>query len=222
MPMPRPGPLVRPAPEPRPRLTLRLASFVALMTRDVGDQLRALDRHRERDFDFWHPLRAALRAYSVEGLGRGEAVEGIEAEATQSMLRRNVEVFERVADWLDRQPGRAVPPPTGIWRSPSGAFEVEVAPEIALVDRKGRMDAIAVYGREAPRLRRDQAGAVAEVMADALGPDVAVGVLDAEAGTVLRTPTRLSERILDAEIRVIESELRGAGPAAPGSRAGAR
>jgi hypothetical protein len=198
----------RPAPEPRPRLTLRLSSFLSLMTRDVGDQLRALDGHRERDFDFWAPLRRALTTYAIEGLGRGEALEGIEFEATPAMLRRNQEVFERVADWLDRTGGRPVPPPSGIWRAPSGRFEVAVTPDLAIARPKGRIDVITIYGREAPRLRRDQAGAVLHVMAEALDdPDAVPGVLDAEAGHVLRAPTRLSDRVLEAEIALIEREL---------------
>lgn len=207
--MARAAATVRPAPEPRPRLTLRLSSFLSLTTRDVGDQLRALDGHRGRDFDFFAPFRAALRLYALEGGGRGEALEGIEAASTQAQLRRNLEVFERVADWLDRQEGRPVPPPVGVWRAPRGRLEVEVAPEIALTGRKGRTDLIAVYGREAPRLRRDQAGAVARVMAECFEDrdDVTVGVLDAEAGHVLRTPTAFSDRVLDAEVALIEAEL---------------
>ena len=205
-PLPHAG--ARPAPEPRPRLTLRLSSFLSLLTRDVGDQLRALDRHREREFDFWHPLRDALRGYALEGLGRGEALEGIEAAATQSMLRRNQEVFERTADWIDRQEGRLVPPPSGVWRSPRGVFEVSVEPDLAL-DRRGAVEAVAIYGREAPRLRRDQAGAACRVMAEALEVD-AVGVLDAETGQVLRTPTKLSDRVLDREVDLIEDEVLGA------------
>ncbi|UWQ21173.1 hypothetical protein [Jannaschia sp. W003] len=200
---------VRPAPEPRPRLTLRLSSFLSLITRDVGDQLRSLDGHRHRDFDFYAPFRDALRAYAIEGLGRGEALEGIEATSTQSMLRRNGEVFERVADWLDRQGGRMVPPPSGVWRAPGGALEIEVAPEIAIEGRHGRLDVIAVYGREAPRLRRDQAGAVARIMGETFADidGATFGVLDAEAGQVLRTPTAFSDRVLEAELRVITEEL---------------
>ena len=198
---------IRPAPEPEPRLTLRLSSFLSLITRDVGDQLRSLDRHRERDFDFWHPFREALRGYALEGVGRGDALEGIEAASTQSMLRRNQELFERVADWLDRQEGRLVPPPVGVWRSPRGALEVAVTPEIALVDRKGHVDVVAVYGRDEPRLRRDQAGAVAQIMDETFEDADRTGVLDAETGTVLRTPTAFSERVLEAEVRVIEAEL---------------
>ena len=205
--MPDPAPIgARPAPEPRPRLVLRLSSFLSLLTRDVGDQLRALDRHREREFDFWHPLRDALRGYALEGLGRGDALEGIEAAATQAMLRRNQEVFERTADWLDGREGRLVPPPSGVWRSPRGVLEVAVDPEIA-VERRGRLDVVALYGREAPRLRRDQAGAACRVMAEALGDDVAVGVLDVEAGTVLRAPTKLSDRVLEREVDLIEDEV---------------
>lgn len=124
-------------------------------------------------------------------------------------MAHNIEIFEHVADWLVKQPGKRIAPSRGVWPSPEKCFSVHIEPEIGL-EQGGKTKILAVYPRREPRLNRDKAGAGIILLRRAykgVGGEE-FGILDAFDGKAYWSPTNVSAALLDREIATIDAELK--------------
>lgn len=191
-------------------IVMHFATFLKLLTLNTGDKLRDLERYsKPGGFDFYRSSREGVAQHLTHGRSRDEVIKDIEATASASSRDRNRDIFERVADWITSQSGKPEVPNKGVWRSPNKIFSIHIEPEIALSNKSGQQ-VIAVYPRRDTRINRDQAGAGLLLLGRGYrrSGDESFGILDAFGNKVHRTPTNVSERVLDNEISFIESELK--------------
>lgn len=189
---------------------MHFSTFLKFLTLNTGDKIRHLENYsKPGGFDFYRPSRDGALEYSAHGRDRRDVITKIKSVAASSTVAHNVEIFEGVADWLDRQTGcTRVAPGRGVWPSPKRLFSVHIEPEIGL--EKGPVrKVLAVYPRREPRLNRDQAGAGIVMLKRAYNGTGSehFGILDALGQKAYWTPTNVSEAMLDSEIATIEKEL---------------
>lgn len=189
---------------------MHFSTFLKFLTLDTGDKIRHLEAYTTPGgFDFYRTSRDGVLQYSAHDRARKKVMEDIVKLAPQNAVSHNVEIFEKVADWLDKQPGKRIAPARGVWPSPEKCFSVHIEPEIGLEHGASRK-VIAVYPRREPRLNRDKAGAGVVLLKRAyrgLG-DEEFGILDAYGSKAFWSPTNVSEALLDREIATIDAELK--------------
>lgn len=190
-------------------VVMHFATFLKLLTLNTGDKIRDLERYaKPGGFDFYRPSRDGVVQHCAHGLTKDRVLKDIEASSTANSVERNKEIFEKVWGWVAAHPGAAAMPSRGVWRSPQKIFSVHIEPEISY-QFKNEQHVIAVYPRKDVRINRDQAGAGLILLSRGyrgLGNEK-FGILDAFGNKVLRTPTNISERLLENEIATIEAEL---------------
>jgi hypothetical protein len=180
------------------------------LTLDTGDKIRHLENYgKPGGFDFYRPSRDGVLNFSAHGKSRNSVIADIESQAAPNNVRHNIEIFENVADWLDKQSGIRVTPSRGVWPSPSKVFSVHIEPEIG-IEKGGKKKVLAVYPRREPRLNRDKAGAGILLLRQAYKGNgkEEFGILDAYDQKAFWSPTNVSSTLLDIEISTIESELK--------------
>jgi hypothetical protein len=135
-------------------------------------------------------------------------IKDIAGSAPHNAVAHNVEIFEHAANWLEKQKGKRVVPSRGVWPSPDKVFSVHIEPEIG-IDTGERKKVIAVYPRKEPRLNSDTAGAGILLLRRGYrgGGEEEFAILDAYAERAFRSPTNVSNALLDREIQTIEGEL---------------
>jgi hypothetical protein len=189
---------------------MHFSTFLKFLTLDTGDKIRQLENYaKPGGFDFYRTSRDAVLNYSAHGKSQKSVIAEIVKSAPQNALSHNIEIFENVASWLDKQAGERIAPSRGVWPSPSKVFSVHIEPEIGL-EKNGKKKILAVYPRREPRLNRDKAGAGLLLLRKAYkgSGDEDFGVLDAYGQKAYWSPTNVSSTLLDIEIGLIESELK--------------
>lgn len=190
-------------------VVMHFATFLKLLTLNTGDKIRDLERYaKPGGFDFYRPSRDGIVQHCAHGRTKDRVLRDIETSATTNSVERNKEVFERVSAWVADHPGQAIMPNRGVWRSPQKTFSVHIEPEISY-QAKNTQHVVAVYPSKDVRINRDQAGAELILLGRGYRGfgNEKFGILDAFAGRVHRTPTNISERLLENEIATIEAEL---------------
>lgn len=188
---------------------MHFSTFLKLLTLDTGDKIRHLEGYATPGgFDFYRTSRDGVLQHSAHGRTRDRVVKDIKSLASPNAVEHNVEIFEHVADWLGKQKGKRFAPSRGVWPSPRKIFSVHIEPEIGLeVGQAKRI--FAVYPRRDPRLNRDIAGAGVILLGRGYrghgGEEF--GVLDAYGERAFKSPTNVSNALLDREIETIEGEL---------------
>lgn len=189
---------------------MHFSTFLKFLTLDTGDKIRHLESYaKPGGFDFYRPSREAVLNYSAHGKAHKNVVGEIAKVAAQNAVTHNIEIFEHVATWLDKQAGLKIAPSRGVWPSPGKTFSVHIEPEIGL-EKGGKSKVLAVYPRRNPRLNRDKAGAGILLLRKAYkgtGKEE-FGILDAYGEKAYWSPTNVSSTLLDIEINTIETELR--------------
>lgn len=191
-------------------ITMHFSTFLKLLTLDTGDKIRQLESYaKPGGIDFYKTSRDAVLKYSAHGMSQKNAIAAIAKSAPQNGVSYNIEIFENVASWLDKQAGERIAPVRSLWRSPSKIFSVHIEPEIGL-EKNGKKKILAVYPRREPRLNRDKAGAGLLLLKQAYkgSGDEDFGVLDAYGQKAYWSPTNVSSALLDVEISLIEGELK--------------
>ncbi|MGV0910859.1 hypothetical protein [Martelella sp. FOR1707] len=190
-------------------VVMHFATFLKLLTLNMGDKIRDLERYaKPGGFDFYRPSRDGIVKHCSAGRTRENVLRDIENSATTKSVDRNKEVFERVAVWVAGHPGQASIPKRAVWRSPHKTFSVHIEPELSY-QAKNAQHVVAIYPSKDVRINRDQAGAGLILLSRGYrgSGNEKFGILDAFAGKVHRTPTNISERLLENEIATIETEL---------------
>jgi len=190
-------------------VVMHFATFLKLLTLNTGDKIRDLERYaKPGGFDFYRPSRDGVVQHCAHGRTKDRVLDDIEVSSTANSLERNKEVFEQVSAWIADHPGHATMPNRGVWRSPQKRFSVHIEPEISY-QSKSAQHVIAVYPRKDVRINRDQAGAGLILLNRGYRGfgNEKFGILDAFGNKVHRTPTNISERLLENEIATIEAEL---------------
>lgn len=188
---------------------MHFSTFLKFPTLDTGDKIRQLESYlTPGGFDFYRPSRDGVLQYSAHGRSRTLVAQDVSKNSTSSSATHNVEIFENVANWLDKQKGQRIAPSRGVWPSPKKRFSVHIEPEIGL-ELMGRQKIIAVYPRRDPRLNRDKAGAGTLLLQRAYKGtgNEDFGILDAYGQKAFWSPTNVSSALLDREIETIDSEL---------------
>lgn len=189
---------------------MHFSTFLKLLTLDSGDKIRQLENYaKPGGFDFYRSSRDAVLNYWSHGKSRESVIDEITKSAPQNAISHNIEIFDNVASWLDKQSGEKIAPSRGVWTSPSKIFSVHIQPEIGL-KKSNQQRILAVYPRRDPRLNRDQAGAGLLLLKKAYRGtgEEDFGVLDAYGQKAYWSPTNVSSTLLDLEVRLIESELK--------------
>jgi hypothetical protein len=189
---------------------MHFSTFLKFLTLDTGDKIRQLENYaKPGGFDFYRASRDAVLNYSAHGKSRLSVVQDIAKIAPQNAIGHNTEIFENVAQWLDKQPGTRIAPSRGVWPSPEKRFSVHIEPEIGL-EKAGRTRILAVYPRRDARLNRDKAGAGILLLRKAYKGkgDEEFGILDAYGQKGYWSPTNVSSTLLDIEIATIDAELK--------------
>ena len=188
---------------------MHFSTFLKFLTLDTGDKIRQLEDYaKPGGFDFYRTSRDAVLNYSAHGKSAKTVLAEITKSAPANGVAHNIEIFQHVAAWLDKQKGARVAPSRGVWPSPNKKFSIHIEPEIGL-QQNGESKVVAVYPRKEPRLNRDKAGAAIILLRKAyngLG-DEEFGILDAYGEKAFWSPTNVSSAILDVEISTIEAEL---------------
>ena len=189
---------------------MHFSTFLKFLTLDTGDKIRHLEGYATPGgFDFYRSSRDGVLQFSAHGKLRNSVEQDIVKLAPQNAVAHNVEIFEKAADWLEKQTGKKFAPARGVWPSPEKCFSVHIEPEIGLeVGNKRRV--LAVYPRRDPRLNRDKAGAGIALLRRAYrgAGDEEFGILDAYGSKAYWSPTNVSEALLDREIATIDAELK--------------
>ena len=188
---------------------MHFSTFLRFLTQDIGDKIRQLENYaKPGGFDFYRTSRDAVMNYSAHGRSKKNVIAEIVKSAPQNAVSHNMEIFENVACWLDKQPGERIAPSRGVWPSPSKVVSIHIEPEICL-EKSGKKKIVAVYPRREPRLNRDKAGAGLLLLRKAYKGtgDEDFGILDAYGQNAYWSPTNVSSALLDIEIGLIESEL---------------
>lgn len=189
---------------------MHFSTFLKFLTLDTGDKIRQLESYATPGgFDFYRSSRNGVLEYSAHGRARKLVTQDIVKTAPANAAGHNVEIFEHVANWLDKQKGSRIAPARGVWPSPEKTFSVHIEPEIGL-DTGEKRKVIAVYPRREPRLNRDKAGAGVILLRRAYkgGGQEDFGILDAYDSKAYWSPTNVSEALLDREIATIDAELK--------------
>lgn len=188
---------------------MHFSTFLKFLTLDTGDKIRDLEAYaKPGGFDYYRSSRDAVMQHSAHGRSREQVIKDIAAAAPHNAVAHNVEIFEHTADWLEKQKGKRVVPSRGVWPSPNKVFSVHIEPEIAL-DVGDKTKVVAVYPRKDPRLSRDTAGAGIVLLRRSYrgtGREE-FAILDAYGQRAYKSPTNISEALLDREIQTIEGEL---------------
>ncbi|WP_417770170.1 hypothetical protein [Stappia sp.] len=190
-------------------VVMHFATFLKLLTLNTGDKIRNLERYaKPGGFDFYRPSRDGVVQHCAHGRTKDRVLKDIEASSTANSVERNKEIFRKVSSWFADHPGQAAMPNRGVWRSPQKMFSVHIEPEISY-QSKNMQHVIAVYPRKEVRINRDQAGAGLILLGRGYqgSGNEKFGILDAFGNKVYRTPTNISERLLENEIATIEAEL---------------
>lgn len=189
---------------------MHFSTFLKFLTLDTGDKIRHLEAYATPGgFDFYRPSRDGVLQYSAHGRSRKSVATDIAKAASNNSVAHNIEIFEHVADWLDKQKkGKCVTPSRGVWPSPKRQFSVHIEPEIGL-ESTGKSKILAVFPRREPRLNRDKAGAGIILLRRAYkgSGEEEFGILDAYDQKAYWSPTNVSSALLDREIDIIDSEL---------------
>lgn len=189
---------------------MHFSTFLKFLTLDTGDKIRQLENYaKPGGFDFYRASRDGVLNYSAHGKSQKSVIAEIAKSAAQNTVSHNIEIFENVVTWLDKQPGERIAPSRGVWPSPSKVFSVHIEPEIGL-EKNEKKKILAVYPRREPRLNRDKAGAGLLLLKKAYKGvgDEDFGVLDAYGQKAYWSPTNVSSTLLDIEIGLIENELK--------------
>lgn len=189
---------------------MHFSTFLKFLTLDTGDKIRQLENYaKPGGFDFYRTSREAVLNYSAHGKSRASVLQDIAKTAPQNAAGQNSEIFEHVAEWLDKQPGDRIAPARGVWPSPEKRFSVHIEPEIGL-EKGSKTKVLAVYPRRDPRLNRDKAGAGILLLRKAYKGkgDEEFGILDAFGEKAFWSPTNVSSALLDIEVATIEAELK--------------
>lgn len=188
---------------------MHFSTFLKFLTLDTGDKIRHLEGYSTPGgFDFYRPSRNGVLEFSAHGKSRKSVMQDITKTAATNAVAHNIEIFEKAADWLEKQQGTRVAPSRGVWPSPNKCFSVHIEPEIGL-EVGNRKKVIAVYPRREPRLNRDKAGAGVVLLRRAYqgSGTEEFGILDAYGNKAYWAPTNVSEALLDREIATIDAEL---------------
>jgi len=191
-------------------VVMHFATFLKLLTQDTGDKIRDLEKYgRPGGYDFWRPLRDGMDGLVGHGRLQSKVQADIAANASANSKKRNLEVFDQAAEWFAKQAGTGFFPNRGVWKSPAGMFSVQIEPEIGLEKKNGQQLVAAIYGRAAPRIRRDQAGAAIILLERTYksNADIEFGILDAAAGKLHKAKSNVSEALLEAETKFIDEQL---------------
>lgn len=189
---------------------MHFSTFLKFLTLDTGDKIRQLENYaKPGGFDFYRPSRDAVMTYAAHGKSRSAVLQDLAKTAPPNTVGHNTEIFERVAEWLDKQPGTRVAPSRGVWPSPEKRFSVHIEPEISL-EKNGKSRVLAVYPRRDIRLNRDKAGAGVLLLRKAYNGSghEEFGILDAHGQKAYWSPTNVSSTLLDIEIATIDAELK--------------
>lgn len=189
---------------------MHFSTFLKFLTLDTGDKIRQLEGYATPGgFDFYRTSRDGVMQHAAHSRARERVVSDIRNLAPPNATDHNVEIFEHAADWLRKQKGKRISPSKGVWPSPNRIFSVHIEPEIGLeVGQSKRI--FAVYPRRDPRLNRDIAGAGVLLLRRGYrgNGDEEFGVLDAYGAKAFKSPTNVSNALLDREIETIEGELK--------------
>lgn len=189
---------------------MHFSTFLKFLTLDTGDKIRHLENYATPGgFDFYRPSRDGVLQYSAHGRSREKVMGDIAQMAAMNSVAHNIEIFEHVADWLDKQrKGKQITPSRGVWPSPRKNFSVHIEPEVGL-EIGDKKSILAVYPRREPRLNRDKAGAGILLLQRAYKGvgDEKFGILDAYGAKAFWSPTNVSSALLEREIETIDSEL---------------
>jgi hypothetical protein len=188
---------------------MHFSTFLKFLTLDTGDKIRQLASYATPGgFDYYRSSRDGVLQFSAHR-NRTSIIQDIAKSAPPNGVAHNVSIFEHVADWLEKQPGKRIAPARGVWPSPEKCFSVHIEPEIGF-DLGEKRRVLAVYPRREPRLNRDKAGAGIVLLRRAYkgAGQEEFGILDAYAGKAFWSPTNVSEAVLDREISIIEAELK--------------
>jgi hypothetical protein len=189
---------------------MHFSTFLKFLTLDTGDKIRQLENYaKPGGFDFYRPSRDGVLNYAAHGKSQESIIADIEKQAAPNSANHNIEIFENVATWIDKQSGIKIAPSRGVWPSPSKIFSVHIEPEIGI--EKGEIRRVlAVYPRREPRLNRDKAGAGVLLLQKAYkgNGNEEFGILDAYGQKAFWSPTNVSSTLLDIEISTIENELK--------------
>lgn len=192
-------------------IVMHFSTFMKLLTLDIGGKIRQLERYaKPGGFDFYRASREGVYNYCAHGRDRSRVVSDVGHNSSSNSRDRNLEIFGKVADWLDKQRiSTAVAPGRGVWPSPNKLFSVQIEPEIGF-EKNSQHRIMSVYPSREPRISRDQAGAGILLLQQAYrGSGMErFGILDALAQRAFWTPTNVSPAILESEIDTIERELR--------------
>lgn len=189
---------------------MHFSTFLKFLTLDTGDKIRQLESYSTPGgFDFYRSSRDGVLQFSAHARSRKSVMQDIAKLAPQNAVSHNIEIFEKVADWLDKQAGKKIAPSRGVWPSPDKCFSVHIEPEIGLENGE-RTRILAVYPRREPRLNRDKAGAGIVLLRRAYkgSGSEEFGILDAYGGKAYWSPTNVSAALLDREIATIDAELK--------------
>lgn len=188
---------------------MHFSTFLKFLTLDTGDKIRHLEGYSTPGgFDFYRSSRDGVLQHSAHGRSRERVIKDIANIAPHNAVAHNVEIFEHAANWLEKQKGQRVVPSRGVWPSPNKIFSVHIEPEIGLI-AGGTKKIVAVYPRREPRLNRDTAGAGVLLLRRAYRGvgDEEFCILDAYGEKAFKSPTNVSNALLDREIKTIEGEL---------------
>ena len=188
---------------------MHFSTFLKFLTLDTGDKIRQLESYASPGgFDFYRTSRDGVLQFSAHGRSRKAVAQDIAKLAPSNAIAHNIEIFDKAADWLEKQSGKRIAPSRGVWPSPEKCFSVHIEPEIGL-EQGEKKKIIAVYPRREPRLNRDKAGAGVVLLRRAYkGFGVEdFGILDAYGEKAYWAPTNVSEALLDREIATIDAEL---------------
>jgi hypothetical protein len=190
-------------------VVMHFSTFLKLLTLNTGDKIRHLEGYASPGgFDFYRPSREGAFAYCAHGRSRTRVAEDIKKNAASNALERNLDIFEDVANWLDKQKGERNSTSRGVWRSPKKTFSIHIEPELGLI-QAGRQKVVAVYPRKEPRINRDQAGAAILLLSEGYKTteQIEFGILDCKGGKAFWSPTNVSQALLTSEVAMIEAEL---------------
>lgn len=189
---------------------MHFSTFLKFLTLDTGDKIRQLESYATPGgFDFYRPSRDGVLQFSAHGRSRKNVVADIAKTASTNSVAHNIEIFDHVADWLEKQKANhRIAPSRGVWPSPKKKFSVHIEPEIGL-ENNSQQRILAVYPRREPRLNRDKAGAGIILLRRAYqgSGDEEFGILDAYGAKAFWSPTNVSSALLEREIDIIDSEL---------------
>jgi hypothetical protein len=188
---------------------MHFSTFLKFLTLDTGDKIRHLESYATPGgFDFYRSSRDGVLQHSAHGRSRENVIKDIANLAPHNAVAHDVEIFEHTANWLEKQKGKKVAPSRGVWPSPNKVFSVHIEPEIGL-EAGNKKNIVAVYPRKEPRLNRDTAGAGILLLRRGYRGtgEEEFAILDAYGEKAFRSPTNVSNALLDREIQTIEGEL---------------